>query len=126
MAALIYLACPFRHTDPLVQKKRCAASHYAAAQLIKQGLFVFSPLTHNEILLEILNDTLPPEQWLQFDLSILAHCQSLYILKMEGWDQSKGVAREVAFAKEKGLQIVEIDPPKEGDYLPFLRLKEFV
>lgn len=121
MIELIYLACPFRHADPLVQRKRCAATHYVAAQLFLKGHSVFSPLTHNEILIEILNDALPGERWMQFDLAILGTCKHLYVLKMDGWQLSKGVQREMAFAKEKGISILEIDPPEEKEYLPWVK-----
>jgi len=114
MIEIIYLACPFRHANPLIQKKRCAAAHFVAAQLSLQGHHVFSPLTHNEVLMDILNDALPGEHWMQFDLAILSICKSLYVLKMEGWELSKGVQREIAFAKEKNLLIREIDPPEEN------------
>ncbi len=116
-----YLACPYRHSDPLVQRKRCAAAHYTAAQLFIQGRRVFSPLTHNEILIDILNDALPGEQWLEFDLGVLAACKKLLILKMDGWELSKGVRREILFAQERGLSIEELDAPEEKLYLRFLR-----
>lgn len=117
-----YLACPYRHSDPLVQRKRCAAAHYTTAQLFAAGRRVFSPLTHNEILIDILDDALPGEQWLAFDLGVLAACKKLLILKMEGWDLSKGVRREILFAQERGLPVEELDPPEEKLYLRFLRL----
>lgn len=114
---LIYLACPFRHTNPQIQRKRCAAAHYMAARLSLQGRHVFSPLTHNEKLMDILNDSLPGEHWMQFDLAILAICKELYVLKMPGWELSKGVQREIALAKEKGIPVLEIDPPEESSYM---------
>ena len=113
---LIYLACPFRHADLRIQRKRCAAVHYAAAQLSLQGQYVFSPLTHNELLIDIIHDAVPGEHWMQFDLAILAHCQRLYVLKMEGWELSKGVAREISFAKEKQIAIAFVEPPAENLY----------
>ena len=114
---LIYLACPFRHTDPNMRKKRCAAVHYVAAQLSAEGRHVFSPLTHNAILIDILQDSLPGEHWMQFDLAILAGCKYLFVLKMEGWELSKGVRREILFAQERGIQVEEIEPPSESEYL---------
>ncbi len=113
---LIYLASPFRHPDTNIMKKRCAAAHYTAAQLTKLGYHVFSPLTHNEILVD-LAPQIPGEHWMQFDLAILAICESLFVLKSEGWELSKGVQREILFAKEKGIPIREIEPPEEDKYL---------
>ncbi len=117
MIELIYLACPFRHADPYIQRKRCAAAHYVTAQLFLQGHYVFSPLTHNERLIDIMHDALPGERWMQFDLAILSTCKFLYVLKMEGWELSKGVQRELAFAKERGIAIREVAPPDERDYV---------
>ncbi|HSX26036.1 MAG TPA: DUF1937 family protein [Chlamydiales bacterium] len=117
---LIYLACPFRHIDPMVQKKRCAAAHYVAAMLSAQGRHIFSPLTHNEILMEIKQD-IPGEHWMQFDLTILAICRRLLVLKMAGWELSKGVRREIDFAKERGIPIEEMESPEESQFFPLVR-----
>jgi len=106
---LIYLACPFRHVDPEIQKQRCAAAHRAASKLFSEGRHVFSPLTHNEVLMNMLPDV-PGEHWMQFDLAILAVCKYLYVLKVAGWEQSKGVQREIAFAQKMGIPIAMIEP----------------
>jgi len=82
---------------------------------------VFSPLTHNETLIDILNDSLPGEHWMQFDLAILAACKHLYVLKMQDWQLSKGVQREIAFAKERGITVHEIDPPEESEYISLVK-----
>jgi hypothetical protein len=108
---LIYLACPFRHEDVNIQKKRCATAHYVAAQLIAQGEHVFSPLTHNEILIDLVPH-IPGEHWMQFDLTILAICDKLLVLKLDGWEISKGVQREIAFAQKNGIPIEEMAPPE--------------
>lgn len=121
MIEMIYLACPYRHADPRVQRKRCAATHYVAAQLTLEGRHVFSPLTHNELLIDIIEDTVPGEHWMQFDLAILAICKHLYVLKMEGWELSKGVMREIAFAKEKGISIQMVEAPEEQLYSQWIR-----
>jgi hypothetical protein len=121
MAEMIYLACPFRHADPFVQRKRCAATHYVAAHYALQGQHVFSPLTHNEMLIDIIDDAVPGEHWMQFDLAILAVCKHLYVLTMDGWELSKGVAREIAFAKERKIAVKMIEPPEEAKYLPWIR-----
>lgn len=118
---LIYLACPFRHEDVNIMKKRCAAAHFVAAELTSKGCFVFSPLTHNEILIDICEDKVPKEHWMEFDLSILSICKKLIILKMSGWDISKGVQREIVFAKNKNIPIEEIDPPHENKFIHLVR-----
>ena len=109
---LIYLACPYRHENLSIQKKRCAAAAYIAKELFRQGRFVFSPLTHNDVIAR-MHSEIPKEQWMQFDLTILASCTKLMVIKLDGWEQSKGVQREIAFAKEKGIAVEEIEAPSE-------------
>lgn len=112
---MIYLACPFRHEDKQIMRKRCAAVLYTAAQLSSNGKYVFSPLTHNGILVDLCQNV-TGEHWMQFDLTILNVCQRLIVLKMEGWESSKGVQIEIAFASKKGIPIEEMIPPEESDY----------
>lgn len=110
---LIYLASPFRHADPNVQRRRILIVNHVAAQLFLQGHCVFSPLTHNTPLIDLIDDQVAPEHWLQFDLRILRCCDQLLVLKLEGWDVSRGVQREIAFAREHNIPIEEMNPPKE-------------
>lgn len=117
---LACLACPFRHPDTKIRKKRCAAAHYAAAELSKQGYHVFSPLTHNHILVDLAPE-LPGEHWMQFDLTILSFCKTLFVLKLDGWETSRGVQQEIQFAKEKGMKIIELNAPPEEKYLHLIK-----
>lgn len=107
MKKLVYLACPFRHPDPEMRKKRCAVAHTMAAQLSAE-YYVFSPLTHNEILVSLAPE-LPREHWIEFDLRILKTCDKLLILTLDGWETSWGVQKEIAFAKENNIPIEEIE-----------------
>jgi len=44
---LIYLASPFSHPDPAVREQRFEAACRAAADLIRQGKSIFSPIAHS-------------------------------------------------------------------------------
>lgn len=112
MKELIYLACPYRHEDPLIQKKRCAAASFVAKELLSKGQKVFSPLTHNDLFAR-LHPEISSEMWMQFDLKILGFCNKLLVLKLPGWEMSKGVKREIVFAKENNITIEEMSPPTE-------------
>lgn len=43
--------------------------------------------------------------WLRHDLAILARCDRLIVLQLEGWEQSEGLRREIEFATEKNIPI---------------------
>ena len=117
---LVYLACPYRDPDLSLRKKRCAAAHYMAAQLFAQNYYVFSPLTHNELLIELAADV-PKHHWMDFDLAILAICKKLFVLKLEGWETSWGVQKEISFAREHNMPIEKLDPPEEDKFLFLMR-----
>jgi len=110
---LIYLACPFRHQDLSIQRWRCAAATYVTGELFKKGGYVFSPLTHNGFLGEVYEE-ITKEHWMQFDLTVLGLCTKLVVLKLEGWQESKGVQREIEFAQNRGIIIEEMEAPEEG------------
>jgi hypothetical protein len=44
---IAYLACPYAHPDPKVKKERHAIVNRVAFNLMRQGIMVYSPLTHN-------------------------------------------------------------------------------
>jgi hypothetical protein len=112
MTELIYLACPFRHEDPAIQRWRASIAHRTAAYLSSKGRFVFSPLTHNEPLLTMAPHV-PKTHWMEFDLAVLSFCKKLVVIKVDGWETSWGVQKEIAFAKERGIPIEEIEPIEE-------------
>jgi hypothetical protein len=44
---MIYLASPYTHPDPVVREERFAAACAVAAQLLRFGHLVFSPICHS-------------------------------------------------------------------------------
>lgn len=101
---VIYLASPYSDPDPTVRQARFEDAVAAAARFWKAGFVVFSPIAHSHpIALHGLEGTW--EQWQEFDKAILGACSELWVLQLDGWDVSRGVAAEIAFAKEWGLPI---------------------
>jgi hypothetical protein len=91
MKPLIYLASPHSHTEPLVRQMRYELALKALRILLKNGLHVFSPIVHSHN----LNLDEPLEFWLEFDFHILEKCDELWILDIDGTNESKGVQAEV-------------------------------
>jgi nucleoside 2-deoxyribosyltransferase len=107
---IAYLAAPYSHPDPEVKKWRLETVAKIACALFKRGIWVFSPLTHNMTIdVNGINGTW--QQWGEFDLEMLSRCDKLIILKLPGWEESKGVQDEVEYAKKLGLPIETLDFP---------------
>lgn len=110
MSKLVYLAVPYSDPDQTVRLARFEAANKAAAKLMAEGEFVFSPISHTHPI--ALSGGLPLgwDYWEQYDRAILSVCGRLIVLKMPGWDRSEGVKAECAIAEELGIEIEWMDP----------------
>ena len=54
-------------------------------------------------------DTKSGDWWLKQDFAVLTKCSKLLVYRMEGWEKSYGVGKEIEFAKEHKIPIEYID-----------------
>lgn len=111
--SVAYLSCPYFDPDSLVKETRHIMVTRAAFELMKQGIMVYSPLTHN-LPIDRLGIHGDWKTWREFDHTMLSKCDRVIVLKLPGWENSKGVAAEIARAEELGLPIewMEVDEVK--------------
>jgi hypothetical protein len=105
---LIYLASPYTHSDKAVMQERFEKVLRMTAYLIRQGLFVFSPIAYGHTM--AMKYKVPTEwgYWCDFDSTIISRCDKVMVLKIKGWDKSKGVQAEIQVAKDCGIPVVYI------------------
>ena len=110
MKKLVYLATPYTHEDKAVEEWRFKMVNAKAAELMSQGLIIFSPISHTHPI--ALAGDLPVhwEFWETFDKVFLNHSYKLMVLMLDGWKQSRGVAAEIEMATKLGLEIEYINP----------------
>lgn len=101
----LYLASPYSHVDAQVRAERFQEAVDAAAFLMRRGQVVYSPIVHNHPL-AVAHD-LPTgwDYWKRFDEAMLACCGQVFVLMIEGWHASHGIAAEVAIAKNLSLPV---------------------
>jgi hypothetical protein len=111
---VIYLACPYTHPDQAVRAARFHAATRAAAALISQGNIVYSPITMTHPIDLVLggSETLGSEYWVTFDEAFMDFCSELYVLTLDGWDKSPGIAREIEYFQRQRKPIYFISPSK--------------
>lgn len=104
MDKLIYLASPYSHKNNHIQHLRYEQVCYYAAELTRQGLLVFSPIAHSH---GIAKYGLPTDWqfWQQYDEAMISRCDSLTVLMLDGWKESKGVQAEIEIAKRLGIPV---------------------
>ena len=129
---LLYLAQPYAHADPDVREFRCAAGTAALAWLVRNDIPAFAPIPHGHaagLLEETLaganareNPRRKHEYWMTVSRAILKNaCAGLAVIAMPGWEESAGVAEEIAIAKKMGMpcKIVPFKPPPAPGGLEF-------
>lgn len=107
---LTYLASPYNHPDPVVMEERRAAACRKAGELIEAGVPVISPIAHNVAVIREVGCDTGWDRWQVQDMAILQACSRIAVLCLPGWEQSKGVAAEIAEATKIGLPIEYLVP----------------
>ena len=112
-----YLASPYSSPDPLVRKTRFLLVQQACAALISRGLHVWSPIVHSHDMAQRFDLPTDAGFWHEYNYDFIRRCDGLFVLAIEGWRASKGVAEELAIAQELVLPVRWIDA-EGGDMLP--------
>lgn len=106
-----YLATPYSEYDDGHEAAFKEAAR-VSAWLTSKGVAVFSPIVHGHP----MSDTgilpyLGFDLWMGIDAPFMQAADRLIVVRMRGWDNSSGVAREIAEFKKAGKPIFYLDPP---------------
>lgn len=105
---LCYLATPYSKLE-LVKAFEDAAR--IAAALLSSGMKVYSPIAHTHPLAIYGHlDPLDHSIWLPFDEAMMRVCDALIVAHMSGWDESVGIAHEIAFFAHADKPIFDLNP----------------
>lgn len=103
-----YLASPYTNDDKKIVEFRVKKTNKAAAELMSQGHIVFSPISHSHHM--AMENDMPTtfEFWKKQNHAFIDWCDGVYILELQGWKESKGVADEMEYAIKTGKPIYYI------------------
>lgn len=111
---MIYLALPYSHPVASVVQQRYEVSLDVAVRLMQNGEVIISPIAHSHAIAmrnpAIANDF---ESWRELDETLILASDTVYVLTLEGWEDSYGVQQEVEFAIARDIPVVYID--ENGD-----------
>jgi hypothetical protein len=117
---LVYLASPYSHPDPFVQRQRFWRVTEAAAQLAKQlakdnvAFYIPITMTHPlECVLKGDDTNLSHEEWMKFDSAFWPKCDELWVLTLDGWQESVGVKEEIKHFTEVGKPVRFVSVPHD-------------
>lgn len=111
---MIYLASPYTSPDIFVMEERYQRNLDMLAHLLAKGHVVYSPIVHFHPL--ACERDLPRDFafWSRINLWMLGRADSLYVLKLDGWEESVGLTAEIERAKHLGIQTVYLKRRPEG------------
>lgn len=75
-------------------------------ELLRQGLNVFSPIAHSHAVAMLAGlDNLDWSLWMRANRPLMEAAAGLIVIKSAGWQESRGLAEEIAFFRESCLPI---------------------
>jgi nucleoside 2-deoxyribosyltransferase len=101
---LIYLASPYSAPTKEQMLQRTKDVQVATAKLIEQGHLIFSPIVHTQPIEDIVsfspvNTEGEMSGWMKYDFAMIDKCDEVWVLKIDGWEASRGVAAEIQYAR---------------------------
>ena len=104
---MTYICSPYTHPDPAVREQRFQEVCRQAARLLRGGEMVYSPIAHSHC---IARFGLPIDWGFceGHSRAMLARCDRVAVLELDGWQESVGVRREVEIARALGIPVRHI------------------
>lgn len=107
---MIYLAAPYSHENPEIETERNRIIDNVTMNLVIMGFVVYSPITHGCALVRsgILDDTEIGTDWKAWKhhcLGMLEKADSMMILALEGWAESKGIDAEIDYCNKNQIPV---------------------
>jgi hypothetical protein len=112
---LVYMASPYTHPDPAVEDARYEAALAAFAQLASHGIHVFSPIVHCHPAARAHGLPVDADWWRDYNWALIALCDAVWVLPIDGWRESRGIAGEIKLAERLGMPVRVLDPELLSD-----------
>lgn len=109
--ALWYLATVYT-VHPQGHEQAFKDAALAAAHLMQHNIRVFCPIAHTHpISYEGGLGNQDHAFWMAVDRPLMERCQGLIVVKMENWENSKGIAEEIETFRAAGKPILYMEWP---------------
>lgn len=104
-----YLASPYSHPNTNVRHLRYLEAQKALAWLVTHQLWTYSPIVHCHEMTKAHAMPTDAKSWQNFNHMMILRSSGTLVLKIEGWDLSKGLSEEIEFSKLLGLPVALIE-----------------
>jgi len=110
--SFFYIASPYTHKEASVREKRFKEAMKFTAALMKLEIPCYSPIVHCHELANTYELPTTFDYWIKMNHAMIDVSLGVVVLKLDGWDTSKGVADEIEYAKSRyqGWILASDDP----------------
>lgn len=105
----IYLAAPYSHPEKVGRLIRFYRINAKAAELMKSGNIVFSPISHSHPIADQCDLPLHAEFWQEMNESFIDWADIVVVYRLIGWQCSNGVQAEIEYANKTGKPVEYTD-----------------
>jgi len=118
---MIYLASPYTHRESHIRRGRYKAACEIAAKFMEAGEPVFSPISHGHGICEMGDVGVDYETWQKVDERLLRACDLIVVLKLDGWERSRGISAELKAGTRLGLGTLFMEPSEFQEILELIQ-----
>jgi len=94
---MIYVASPYSHPAPAVREDRYRAVQEYTAILLRARSWCYSPIVHCHHLAQTFQLPFTADYWQEYNEHMLERSDALHVLKLPGWEDSRGVQAEIRY-----------------------------
>jgi hypothetical protein len=108
---MIYLASPYSGTPTQMTIRFFSTEKFLVKHLLLSTP-IFSPIVYCHALARAYEMPKDAEYWKWLNTEFMELCSECWVLKLPGWEESKGVAFEILWFRTRGLLVSYMDPDK--------------
>jgi len=109
-----YIASPYSNKDSDIMDLRYRLICNITATLLQERIAVFSPIVHCHPLAKVNELSRDAEFWKFYNRTMLRGARELWLLHLDGWEESEGMKGEFEMAAEFGIPFQGVEPSDEN------------
>ncbi len=113
---MIYLASPYSDPDPFIRNRRFIGAREFTMQTMDEGHLIFSPIVYGHQFSSDFEKPYEYEHWVQFNNALLYRATAVWVLRLKGWEKSRGIEYELRQAAQLALPISYKDACAHADF----------
>ena len=103
--SFLYIASPYTHKNQVIVEERYTEAKLFTIGCLRGGLTVYSPIVFCHELAKNGSMPIDFDFWQQHNRAMLSKASGLIVLRLLGWEESKGVKAEIEFANQCGIGV---------------------